>query len=114
MTNIDKILEEFDKQFGKAGPEMNTDSIGRSAGCDDCSGNIEEREEHKQFLSDKLNQIRQETIKEIEEKIPDILWDYSNFLNKWSYIDSDYYSEEPKAVDRYLDECKSNLKELLK
>ena len=33
-----------------------------------------------------------------------ILWDYSNWLHKKGYIDADYYTEEPKAVDAYLEE----------
>ncbi len=47
---IREELEAFDRQFGKAGPDKNCDSEGRSAGCDDCSDNIEVREEHKAFL----------------------------------------------------------------
>lgn len=37
------------------------------------------------------------------ELLEKILTDYSDWLNKYGYIDSDYYAEEPKAVDRYLD-----------
>jgi hypothetical protein len=60
MTNdthkklIEEILAEFDKRFGVAGPEKNCDSVGRRAGCDDCSENIEVREEHRHFLSSSL------------------------------------------------------------
>ncbi len=42
--------ERFDNQFGKDGPEGNSDSVGRGAGCDDCWGNIKLRREHKQFV----------------------------------------------------------------
>lgn len=38
--------------------------------------------------------------------IGEILDDYSNWLHKNNYMDSDYYTEEPKAVDRYLKEIK--------
>jgi len=56
------------------------------------------------------------TIKDIEKCIANgdraeviaslILWDYSNWLAKKGYLDSDYYTEEPKAVDWYLSERK--------
>ena len=34
--------------------------------------------------------------------IQEILWDYSNWLHKHGYIDSDYYCEEPLAVDGFI------------
>jgi len=43
------------------------------------------------------------------ELIEEILTDYSNWLHKEGYIDADYYAEEPKAVDAYLDQVQ-NLK----
>lgn len=49
-------------------------------------------EHYKCCLCEKLNPMIEET-----------LHDYTNFLCKWSYTDSDVWSEEPKAVDRYLD-----------
>lgn len=48
--------------------------------------------------------------KEIKEEkitlpeLQEILIDYSNWLHKKGYIDSDYYCEEPKAVDAFLAE----------
>ena len=33
-----------------------------------------------------------------------ILWDYTEWLHKLGYTDSDFYTEEPYAVDRYLEE----------
>lgn len=47
-------LEEFDKRFGKRGPDGNCDSIGRRAGCDDCVENVQLREEHKEFVAEIL------------------------------------------------------------
>jgi hypothetical protein len=44
----------------------------------------------------------------IETLIRETLEDYSNWLNKKGYIDSDYYTEEPKAIGQYLKE--NNLK----
>jgi hypothetical protein len=40
----------------------------------------------------------------IEEraKIEQILWDYSHYLHKRGYIDSDYYTEEPNPIDEFL------------
>ena len=38
-----------------------------------------------------------------------LLDDYSDWLHKKGYIDSDYYTEEPKAVEAFLkDYFKSN------
>ena len=39
-----------------------------------------------------------------KEDLAVILWDYSDWLHKHSYLDSDYYTEEPHAVDEYLKE----------
>ena len=54
MTNEEETLKEFDEKFGKAGPERNSDSEGRIAGCDDCSSSVELRQEHRDFLIAKL------------------------------------------------------------
>jgi len=35
-----------------------------------------------------------------------LLSDYSDFLHKEGYIDSDYYTEEPTAINRYLESRK--------
>ena len=37
-------------------------------------------------------------------KIVEILEDFADWLHKHSYIDSDYYCEEPKAIDAYIKE----------
>ena len=49
MTNKD-WEEEFSYKFGMKGPDGNSDSIGRKAGCDDCPVNVEWREEVKSFI----------------------------------------------------------------
>jgi len=38
-----------------------------------------------------------------EEDKHKLLTDYTNFLCKYNYTDSDVWSEEPKAVDRFLE-----------
>ena len=48
---IEKRKAEFDEKFGTDGPEKNSDSLGRMAGCDDCVENINLRAEHKFFHS---------------------------------------------------------------
>lgn len=87
------ILEEFDKRFGKIGPEGNCDSIGRRAGCDDCSINVGEREEHRAFLIYAISEARKDTLEK-----------YNDFLLKNNYTDADIYAEEPAAIDRFLSE----------
>lgn len=51
MTLKETILKAFDEQFGTDGPDRNCDSVGRKAGCDDCSSCIELRKEHRDFVS---------------------------------------------------------------
>lgn len=38
------------------------------------------------------------------QEIEELLSEYSDWLHKHGYIDSDYYCEEPHAVDAYLEE----------
>lgn len=68
MTQQNPTLEgwedRFDKQFGKAGSEMDSDSVGRSAGCDDCSINIKLREEHKNFIRTLITAAKEEGYQE--------------------------------------------------
>lgn len=59
--------ERFDSRFGKPGPEKNSDSIGRIAGCDDCSDNILRREEHKSFLREELL-LQEHRLKELAQQ----------------------------------------------
>lgn len=54
------ITEAFDRQFGTDGPERDSDSAGRGAGCDDCSRSIEVRAEHRRFVVDAIAAIRSE------------------------------------------------------
>lgn len=56
--------ERFDEQFGIDGPDKDSDSIGRNAGCDDCSENIKLRAEHKLFLKQELRRALQECLPE--------------------------------------------------
>lgn len=68
--------EEFDKKFGKDGPDRNSDSIGVIAGCDDCVSNIELREKHKSFLTSSFQEAYElgkvEMIREVNEKIKEM------------------------------------------
>ena len=43
-----------------------------------------------------------------QEKLRKILDNYSDWLHKKGYIDSDYYTEEPHAVDAYLETLKED------
>lgn len=70
----DKVMSDFDEKFGKTDPETINDEENpsslrgsRRAGCDDCAINIEIREEHKQFLSQALEEQMKLTI----ECLPD-------------------------------------------
>lgn len=50
------------------------------------------------------------TLPELQE----ILWAYSFWLHKKGYIDSDFYTEEPKAVDAFFKEEDKELIKILK
>lgn len=66
-NNTKDIWEDrFDETFGKDGPDRNSDSIGRMAGCDDCFKNIELRAEHKQFVRETLLSQKRELVEEIQ------------------------------------------------
>ena len=67
--------ERFDKQFGKAGAEMDSDSIGRTAGCDDCTTNIQLREEHKAFIRTLITAAKEEAERKAYERVIDSLPD---------------------------------------
>ena len=41
-----------------------------------------------------------------EIKLREILEDFADWLHKHHYIDTDYYTEEPKAIDAYIDSKK--------
>lgn len=41
-----------------------------------------------------------------KEQVRELLEDYSNWLHKKGYIDADYYTEEPLAVEAYLEVSK--------
>jgi hypothetical protein len=50
--------------------------------------------------------IKQQLLKELEQDKRKLLEDYSDWLHKHGYIDADYYTEEPHAVDAFLDKMK--------
>jgi hypothetical protein len=50
--------------------------------------------------------MRKELTKEDIGELSVILWDYTEWLHKLGYTDTDFYTEEPYAVDRYLKEKK--------
>jgi hypothetical protein len=65
-STVEDWEKEFDEKFGKDGPDKNSDSIGRSAGCDDCCSNIELRAEHKDFI--RQNFVSKEKVAEVAER----------------------------------------------
>jgi hypothetical protein len=65
--------------------------------CDNTYGSLEIRE---------VNRIKAELEKAVREEI---LEEYTNWLCKHNYTDADVYAEEPRAIDRFLEE--KNLKQ---
>ncbi len=58
---------------------------------------------HEKEWKEFIGKIRQETVEKTVE-------DYTNWLLKHNYVDSDVYTEEPKAVDAYLHSLKGLMK----
>jgi len=48
------------------------------------------------------SEVRQRIHQAIAEERERVLVDYTEFLLKYGYVDSDVYAEEPEAVERYL------------
>lgn len=103
VKSIEKVIEAFRKKWGRFyySDEVGMDwekpvtqnitggiPIGHSGFCL-ASGDME-RDLRVALLT---------TLKQQREKV---LEDYTNWLVKHRYCDSDVYAEEPKAVDRYL------------
>jgi hypothetical protein len=69
MKTTKDIAHDFDQRFGHDGPDSNSDSIGRKAGCDDCFENIKLRQEHKEHLISLIESeragLRQEIMREV-------------------------------------------------
>jgi len=81
--------DRFDKQFGKDGPEQDSDSIGRGAGCDDCYGNIMLRAEHKQFITDLLEQEKNKWLEALPKEKERCVSD----LHKSQLLRDDYFKD---------------------
>lgn len=84
---IKQTIQEFDKKFGKAGPEKNGYSIGRKAGCDDCFTNVELRKEHRAFLISTIFKILEnfsdEMTEEQRELKEELIKIYKNDSYRW-------------------------------
>lgn len=90
--HIQKTLEEFDEQFGAPGPDKNTDSIGRGAGCDDCCTNIALRDEHKSFLSQALTEQHEADVQSFREKVEGMRKEIANSWTIRAAFTSNYES----------------------
>ena len=85
MNNLlSEIDKEFDEEFGVVYADKEIGGIDWTDGGED-AGKI------KLFLHQAVKRAYEEGLE-----------DYSNWLHKHNYMDSDYYTEEPHAVDRYL------------
>lgn len=81
-----------------------------------CTGTHTNFDNHGKSQVDKLeNFISANFIDKqiLRKKLGEILDNYSDWLHKKGYIDADYYSEEPKAVDVYLNQGLQDIKKLL-
>lgn len=106
-------LEEFDKRFGKRGPDGNCDSIGRGAGCDDCSFNVRLREEHKEFVAEILTTHTLNILKAERERLEERQRIKAQMVYK-SYDDASYNSGYLRDIQDqifYLDQEIKNIEE---
>jgi len=84
MTKLTKeILEEFDEKFCYPKGHY-LDGLLKSG--------LTDKNIHS-FLQEVVKRVREETLE-----------DYTKFLGKYHYLDSDVWAEEPSAIDRYLSE----------
>lgn len=104
MTYKQKILTQFDEKFGKDGPERNCDSIGSTAGCDDCTTNINERGLHRLFLYSALDGM----VDELMEKVENWKYQYDNYTTMMN-TKKDY--EKGQLARELAQEINSLLKE---
>ena len=68
-------------------------------------------EDYKNEIESIVRQVEQKAIDSTSEhfmnqELPVILEKYTQWLYKYSYTDSDTWSEEPRAVDRFLEDYK--------
>jgi len=86
------MTQSFEERFDEEFPELWGSNDGR-AGYDRL-----ETESVKSFI----RQEKELSRKEESEKIPEILTEYSEWLSKHGYMDSDWYCEEPHSVEAFL------------
>ena len=87
--------KDWEKEFDEKFLEYNGKWIAK-----DKDGNCKNftEKDFKNFIQKLLYQKD----KEHKVNIIDTLNDYSNWLMKQGYLDTDWYCEEPKAVDEYV------------
>lgn len=93
-NKVEEIVEEFDMRFGIDGPKKDSDSVGRSAGCDDCVGNIELRAEHRDFLRQALTSSYEQGVRDERERVRELLESKTGLSQN-----GDYYIKVQKALD---------------
>ena len=109
MTNTEKKFEDYLETicFG-ANPMVLDDDMPDFF--DTWLGNqdVEDMIRHcNNFLSTSIAQA-------IAEERERVVVDYTDFLIEYSYVDSDVWAEEPKAVERYLSSLDKPLKKGIK
>jgi hypothetical protein len=75
--------------------------------CDEHYNTVLEKDHEYKCKILKLEAENARLKKDIRLNRPDlqmVLIKYSDFLHKEGYTDADYYAEEPKAIDRFLDD----------
>lgn len=91
-TQCEEIRMEFEKELGIYKWGMHSDPLSKGLGLS------------ADWWLKKINSLLSQKDKEWREKTYQTLEDYTNFLYKHGYTDSDVWAEEPKAVDRFLEE----------
>lgn len=88
--------EEFDREYGCVFSELfHYDTGGNAAPM---------ARKIKDFISQLLEKEREKLNRHERHDLILILQQYSKFLEKKGYMDTDWYVEEPNAIDRFLEE----------
>lgn len=85
-------MEEFDRKF----------RVTHGFGFYDGEKSVQLSDALKSFIKSQLEAAEKRATQNKKIEIQETLHDFANWLNRQDYMDSDWYTEEPNAVDRYL------------
>jgi len=103
-NNIEKILVE--KELSKLVIDLVWSAT--DGGCKLKESDFSHFEEPLYEWTALVNKFSTSITQALAEERESVVEDYTDFLIKHGYVDSDVYTEEPKAVERYLSSLEKN------